>query len=116
MNFDKNYGIKPLVKPLIKPFRNYRGSYDFRIREHMEDVTETETGTETEPNVEVESESNNINDDPDSVEIPPELQAPEHKQRNVNDQEIEQETGDFFDYLKESSTSAVEKMKRFLGV
>jgi len=147
MNFDKNYGNKvsfkkPLVKPLVKPIRsgygnpvsyrssytNARGSYGFRFREHMEDVTEDttvdSTGVENETNETNEPESGNFETESgngfetelNSIEIPPELQAPEQKPSSkYNTDETQQETGDFFDYLKQTSESSVDKMKRFLG-
>lgn len=136
MNFDKNYGntksfVKPISKSLRKPIRvnsaygssvnyrsdytNSRGNYGFRLREHMEDVENVETEIET-SGTEFEQTNSRETDADTVVEIPPELQEPENvRQKNYDDSETRQETGDYLDYMKQTSESAVEKMRKFLG-
>lgn len=136
MNFDKNYGnhrtfSKQMVKQMVKPIRsnygksvnyrseytNARGNYGFRFREHMDDVNEDNTEV-VDDNVDTETTmEQDVNFEPvsESIEIPPELQIPETNKQKTYQDEPNEETGDFFDYLKQSSESTVDKMKRFLG-
>lgn len=135
---------KPLVKPLGKQLRNpyktpygksvnfrseytnSRGNYGFRLREHMEDVTEDNSFDETtdvdngmntleieNTVVQNETEANETEISPElnTVEIPTELRAPEERRVTYSENE-EQETGDFFDYLKQSSESTMDKLRR----
>lgn len=138
--------VKPMGKQLRNPYgrsvnfkseyTNSRGNYGFRLREHMEDVTEDNSFDNTDNSGEVDNvggeydngdaglendvEINNremeseISSELNSVEIPPELRAPEVRKVTYTD-DVEQETGDFFDYLKQSSDSTMDKLRRLFG-